>query len=39
MIVLVEIYILKELDWVLVIEGVKLIGINNCNLGDFLVDL
>lgn len=39
MIVLVEVYILKELDWVLGIEGVKLIGINNCNLEDFLVDL
>merc|ERR1712027_256497 len=35
----VEIHTLKELDRVLAIEGVKLIGINNRNLGDFSVDL
>lgn len=39
MIALVEIHTLKELDRVLAIEGVKLIGINNRNLGDFSVDL
>ncbi|MCL2931436.1 MAG: indole-3-glycerol phosphate synthase TrpC [Trichodesmium sp. MAG_R03] len=36
---LVEVHTLKELDRVLAIEGVKLIGINNRNLGDFSVDL
>ena len=36
---LVEVHTLKELDRVLGIEGVKLIGINNRNLEDFSVDL
>ena len=35
----VEVHTLKELDRVLGIEGVKLIGINNRNLEDFSVDL
>lgn len=36
---LVEVHTLKELDRVLAIEGVKLVGINNRNLADFSVDL
>ena len=36
---LVEVHTLAELDRVLAIEGVKLIGINNRNLEDFSVDL
>ncbi|NEQ35666.1 MAG: indole-3-glycerol phosphate synthase TrpC [Okeania sp. SIO3I5] len=36
---LVEVHTLQELDRVLAIEGVKLIGINNRNLEDFSVDL
>lgn len=36
---LVEVHSLKELDRVLTIEGVKLVGINNRNLADFSVDL
>ncbi len=36
---LVEVHTLKELDRVLAIEGVKLVGINNRNLTDFSVDL
>jgi len=36
---LVEVHTLEELDRVLAIAGVKLIGINNRNLADFSVDL
>ncbi|MCU0537552.1 MAG: indole-3-glycerol phosphate synthase TrpC [Hydrococcus sp. Prado102] len=36
---LVEVHTLEELDRVLAIEGVRLIGINNRNLEDFSVDL
>ncbi len=36
---LVEVHTLEELDRVLQIEGVRLIGINNRNLQDFSVDL
>ncbi|NES05742.1 MAG: indole-3-glycerol phosphate synthase TrpC [Okeania sp. SIO2F4] len=36
---LVEVHSLEELDRVLQIDGVKLIGINNRNLTDFSVDL
>ncbi|NEP07280.1 MAG: indole-3-glycerol-phosphate synthase, partial [Okeania sp. SIO4D6] len=36
---LVEVHSLTELDRVLTIEGVKLVGINNRNLEDFSVDL
>ena len=36
---LIEVHSLEELDRVLKIEGVKLIGINNRNLEDFTVDL
>ncbi len=36
---LIEVHSLEELDRVLEIEGVKLIGINNRNLEDFTVDL
>ncbi|MGB3241059.1 MAG: indole-3-glycerol phosphate synthase TrpC [Geitlerinemataceae cyanobacterium] len=36
---LVEVHTLEELDRVLAIEGVNLIGINNRNLEDFSVDL
>lgn len=36
---LVEVHSLEELDRVLAIEGVNLIGINNRNLEDFSVDL
>ena len=36
---LVEVHSLTELDRVLTIEGVKLVGINNRNLADFSVDL
>ncbi|NEQ73118.1 MAG: indole-3-glycerol phosphate synthase TrpC [Okeania sp. SIO2C9] len=36
---LVEVHSLTELDRVLAIEGVKLVGINNRNLADFSVDL
>ncbi len=36
---LVEVHSLEELDRVLQIEGVKLVGINNRNLVDFSVDL
>lgn len=39
MIALIEVHNLEELDRVLKIEGVKLIGINNRNLEDFTVDL
>lgn len=36
---LIEVHSLPELDRVLAIEGVKLVGINNRNLEDFSVDL
>lgn len=36
---LIEVHTLEELERVLQIEGVKLIGINNRNLEDFTVDL
>ena len=36
---LIEVHTLEELDRVLKIEGVKLVGINNRNLEDFTVDL
>ena len=36
---LIEVHNLEELDRVLKIEGVKLVGINNRNLEDFTVDL
>ena len=36
---LVEVHSLEELDRVLKIDGVKLIGVNNRNLEDFTVDL
>ncbi|NEP81830.1 MAG: indole-3-glycerol phosphate synthase TrpC [Okeania sp. SIO3B3] len=36
---LVEVHSLIELDRILAIEGVKLVGINNRNLADFSVDL
>lgn len=36
---LIEVHTLEELDRVLAIEGVKLIGINNRNLENFSVDL
>lgn len=36
---LVEVHTLEELDRVLAIEGVQLVGINNRNLEDFSVDL
>jgi indole-3-glycerol phosphate synthase len=36
---LIEVHTLEELDRVLVIDGVKLIGINNRNLEDFSVNL
>ena len=36
---LVEVHTLEELDRVLAIEGVQLIGINNRNLQDFSIDL
>ncbi|MEB3342464.1 indole-3-glycerol phosphate synthase TrpC [Okeania sp.] len=36
---LVEVHTLEELDRVLAIDGVKLVGINNRNLTDFSVDL
>jgi indole-3-glycerol phosphate synthase len=36
---LVEVHTLEELDRVLVLEGVTLVGINNRNLEDFSVDL
>lgn len=36
---LIEVHTLEELDRVLAIEGVKLIGINNRNLEDFTVNL
>ncbi|WP_204105036.1 MULTISPECIES: indole-3-glycerol phosphate synthase TrpC [Spirulina sp. CCY15215] len=36
---LIEVHSLAELDRVLAIEGVKLVGINNRNLEDFSVDL
>lgn len=36
---LVEVHTLEELDRVLAIEGVNLVGINNRNLEDFSVDL
>ncbi|GFE71088.1 indole-3-glycerol phosphate synthase TrpC [Chroococcus sp. FPU101] len=36
---LIEVHTLEELDRVLAIEGVNLIGINNRNLEDFSVDL
>ena len=39
MAVLVEVHTLAELDRVLTLDGVKLIGINNRNLQDFSVDL
>jgi indole-3-glycerol phosphate synthase len=39
MIALVEVHTLEELDRVLAIEGVRLVGINNRNLEDFSVDL
>lgn len=37
--VLVEVHTLEELDRVLSLEGVQLIGVNNRNLQDFSVDL
>jgi indole-3-glycerol phosphate synthase len=36
---LIEVHTLEELDRVLTLDGVKLIGINNRNLEDFSVDL
>jgi indole-3-glycerol phosphate synthase len=36
---LIEVHSLEELDRVLALEGVSLIGINNRNLEDFTVDL
>ena len=39
MIPLIEVHSLAELDRVLSLEGVKLVGINNRNLEDFSVDL
>jgi indole-3-glycerol phosphate synthase len=36
---LIEVHTLEELDRVLTLEGVTLIGINNRNLQDFSVDL
>ena len=36
---LIEVHTLEELDRVLTLEGVKLVGINNRNLQDFSVDL
>jgi indole-3-glycerol phosphate synthase len=39
MVALIEVHTLEELDRVLAIEGVSLIGINNRNLKDFSVDL
>ncbi|MES1023358.1 indole-3-glycerol phosphate synthase TrpC [Gloeocapsa sp. BRSZ] len=39
MAVLVEVHTLEELDRVLAIDGVQLVGINNRNLEDFTVDL
>lgn len=39
MVALVEVHTLEELDRVLALEGVQLIGINNRNLQDFSVDL
>ncbi|MGK7927493.1 MAG: indole-3-glycerol phosphate synthase TrpC [Spirulina sp.] len=39
MIPLIEVHSLAELDRVLAIEGVKLVGVNNRNLQDFSVDL
>ncbi|MUL34826.1 indole-3-glycerol phosphate synthase TrpC [Gloeocapsopsis dulcis] len=36
---LVEVHTLAELDRVLAVDGVKLVGINNRNLADFSVDL
>ncbi|BAZ37211.1 indole-3-glycerol phosphate synthase [Calothrix sp. NIES-4101] len=39
MTVLVEVHTLNELDRVLAIPGIKLVGINNRNLEDFSVDL
>ena len=36
---LIEVHSLEELDRVLAIDGVKLVGINNRNLEDFTVDL
>ncbi|MBE9191206.1 indole-3-glycerol phosphate synthase TrpC [Gloeocapsopsis crepidinum LEGE 06123] len=39
MIALVEVHTLEELDRVLAVDGVQLIGINNRNLADFSVDL
>ncbi|AKG24216.1 indole-3-glycerol phosphate synthase TrpC [Calothrix sp. 336/3] len=39
MAVLIEVHTLEELDRVLVIDGVSLVGINNRNLQDFSVDL
>jgi indole-3-glycerol phosphate synthase len=39
MVALVEVHTLEELDRVLTIEGVRLVGINNRNLEDFSVDL
>jgi indole-3-glycerol phosphate synthase len=36
---LIEVHTLEELDRVLALEGVTLIGINNRNLADFTVDL
>jgi indole-3-glycerol phosphate synthase len=39
MVALVEVHTLTELDRVLAIEGIRLVGINNRNLEDFSVDL
>ncbi|AFZ00973.1 indole-3-glycerol phosphate synthase TrpC [Calothrix sp. PCC 6303] len=39
MTVLIEVHTLEELDRVLTLDGVSLIGINNRNLEDFTVDL
>ena len=39
MVALVEVHKLTELDRVLAIEGIRLVGINNRNLEDFSVDL
>jgi indole-3-glycerol phosphate synthase len=39
MTVLVEVHTLNELDRMLAIPGIKLVGINNRNLADFSVDL
>jgi indole-3-glycerol phosphate synthase len=39
MVALIEVHTLEELDRILTLDGVQLIGINNRNLQDFSVDL